>query len=94
MERGKGRGREDSEEEEEYKVEDLNEESSNLNTNRLGSNWKNRLKLLRNYSSLDTSVSVRNGQGRESSADGTARGLLIHPDNWLVIFTLLIRQFI
>ncbi|PHT53660.1 Potassium channel GORK [Capsicum baccatum] len=82
MERGKGRGREDSSEEEEYKVEDLNEESSNLNTNRLGSNWKNRLKLLRNYSSLDTSVSVRNGQGRESSASGTARGLLIHPDNW------------
>ncbi|OIT04726.1 potassium channel skor [Nicotiana attenuata] len=91
MDRGKRRG-EDSEDDE-FKVEDLQESS---NSNKLASNWKNRFKLLRNYSSLDTNnVSVRNGdQGR----DNTSRrrrdhcyGFVIHPDNW---WYLLWTQFI
>lgn len=85
MDRGKGRG-EDSEDEE-FKVEDLQESS---NSKKLASNWKNRFKLLRNYSSLDTNnVSVRNGdQGRDSTSRGGRRdhcyGFVIHPDNWSV----------
>lgn len=84
MDRGKRRSGElDSEEEEEFKVEDLNEETSN--SNKLSaSNWKNRLKLLRNYSTLDnTSVSVSSNisRGRRDHC----YGFIIHPDNWWYI---------
>ncbi|XP_060204220.1 potassium channel SKOR-like isoform X2 [Lycium barbarum] len=84
MDRGERRSGEDSEEEE-YKVEDL-QETSNSNKD---STWKNRFKLLRNHSSLDTSVSVRirnNEEGRESTTSRGRRdhccGFVIHPDNW------------
>nr|XP_033511256.1 potassium channel SKOR-like isoform X2 [Nicotiana tomentosiformis] len=91
MDRGKRRG-EDSEDDE-FKVEDVQESS---NSKKLASNWKNRFKLLRNYSSLDTNnVSVRNGdQGRDSTSRGRrdhCYGFVIHPDNW---WYLLWTQFI
>ncbi|KAL3342537.1 hypothetical protein AABB24_026529 [Solanum stoloniferum] len=93
MDRGKRRSGElDSEEDEEFKVEDLNEEISNSNSNKLSaSNWKNRLKLLRNYSTLDNSstVSVGNNGERSSSRSRGRRdhfyGFIIHPDNWWYI---------
>ncbi|KAH0689950.1 hypothetical protein KY289_017308 [Solanum tuberosum] len=87
MDRGKRRSRElDSEEEEEFKVEDLNEETSN--SNKLSaSNWKNRLKLLRNYSTLDntSTVSVRNNSSRSRGRRDHCYGFIIHPDNWWYI---------
>ncbi|KAK6794848.1 hypothetical protein RDI58_008301 [Solanum bulbocastanum] len=93
MDRGKRRsGDLDSEEDEEFKVEDLNEEISNSNSNKLSaSNWKNRLKLLRNYSTLDNSSTVNVGNnGERSSSRSRGRrdycyGFIIHPDNWWYI---------
>lgn len=89
MDRGKRRSGElDSEEEEEFKVEDLNEETS-TSIKLSASNWKNRLKLLRNYSTLDNSstVSVRNN-GESSSSRSRGRRdhrFIIRPDNWSVM---------
>ncbi|XP_049393725.1 potassium channel SKOR-like [Solanum stenotomum] len=87
MDRGKRRSGElDSEEEEEFKVEDLNEETSN--SNKLSaSNWKNRLKLLRNYSTLDntSTVSVGNNSSRSRGRRDHCYGFIIHPDNWWYI---------
>lgn len=89
MDRGKRRSGEfdSEEEEEEFKVEDLNEEISN--SNKLSaSNWKNRLKLLRNYSTLDNSstVSVRNNNSsRSRGRRDHCYGFIIHPDNWSVM---------
>ncbi|WMV21011.1 hypothetical protein MTR67_014396 [Solanum verrucosum] len=85
MDRGKRRSGEldSEEEEEEFKVEDLNEETSN--SNKLSaSNWKNRLKLLRNYSTLDntSTVSVRNNSSRSRGRRDHCYGFIIHPDNW------------
>lgn len=97
MNRGqRSSGREDSSEEDEFNVEDLNEESSNSNTNKLASNWKNRFKWLRNYSTLDNSTTVSVGNNRRSSRTSGARrnhcyGYIIHPDNW---WYLLWTQFI
>lgn len=92
MDRGKRRSGEldSEEEEEEFKVEDLNEEisNSNSNSNKLSaSNWKNRLKLLRNYSTLDNSstVSVRNNSSRNRGRRDHCYGFIIHPDNWWYI---------
>lgn len=88
MDRGKRRSGEfdSEEEEEEFKVENLNEEISN--SNKLSaSNWKNRLKLLRNYSTLDNSstVSVRNNSSRSRGRRDHCYGFIIHPDNWWYI---------
>lgn len=94
MNRGqRSSGREDSSEEDEFNVEDLNEESSNSNTNKLASNWKNRFKWLRNYSTLDNSTTVSVGNNRRSSRTSGARrnhcyGYIIHPDNWSVVLIL------